>query len=77
MDRPKSANYPNWGVIPQNERRHRGTHRVRLNQANAEKRHTRGYREMNEQEARELLDGMTREDMISLYEMLLALRHKK
>jgi hypothetical protein len=32
---------------------------------------------MNEQEARRLLDGMTREDMISLYEMLLALRHKK
>ena len=32
---------------------------------------------MNEQEARELLDGMTREAMISLYEMLLALRHKK
>lgn len=32
---------------------------------------------MNEQDARKLLDGMTREDMISLYEMLLALQHKK
>ena len=32
---------------------------------------------MNEQEARKLLDEMTKEDMISLYEMLLALQHKK